>query len=806
MNTEFGSRTPFGLAALLASVSAAAIAQDRAPIGGDWDLDARLTVGETYDDNIFSTENDKRGDFITVIEPEVKLEGGTETYRLGFTASGEIGVHARESGEDYEDFLLRGEGRVNLGAETFLFGGADHAWQHEERSSADDVEGTRPTEYTESSAFVGVSHETGAFGLRVGANLRQFDFGNVSATGGSIIDNNDRDRLMGEFGARASYDLDDRREVFLQGLYDMRDYDRSFDDAGFRRSSDGMQAAVGIAGQLGPVRGEALIGLLSQDYDDPRFDRTTAVDFGGKITWRPGPRTRLTGLVERTLEETTITGASGYLSTATGLNVSHRIAPDLSVIGYAFLTENDYRESGRTDYVTEVGGGLRYHLTPNVFVDGDYTFEQRSSDVAGADYDGHTFMLSLGAALDPAYTTDTGFASASGEGLYGGVQFGHGALGTALEGPRGNPQQGGSLAADFAGSGVLGGAFLGYRADVGSILLGVELDGDMGAADWTHASNRTFGVERKDSIGGSAIVGFRTRNDVLLYGRAGAVGTRFETTSSTGGAAATQTERRLGLRGGAGAEFPIGNGFSGRMEYLLTSYGDYDFGAGASSDNFANMESMARIGLVYSLGKREARAPQPADFSGFYAGARVGHGVLLTDTAGERTSGGTGITTLREAGQGSGGAFGGLMAGYGHSFDAIYLGAEIEGEFGTANWNIERDPDGRLFSADKRGAVGGALRAGYIVNDAVLVYAKAGVVNTWFDTDFSVGGTNVSNTRSEVGLRLGGGIEFPVTDDLHVNLEYTRTDYDAFSVVNGAGTESFDPAENQFSVGLTFRF
>ncbi|MCL5776924.1 outer membrane beta-barrel protein [Limibaculum sp. FT325] len=364
MSADFWRYGHIGLAVLLASVSAAALAQDASSTGGDWDLDARLKVGERYDDNIFSTENDKRGDFITVIEPEVTLEGGNETYRLGLTAAAEIGVHAREPGEDYEDFLLRGEGRVNLGAESFLFGGADYAWLHEERSSADDVDGTRPTKYTEASGFVGASHDFGDVGLRVGANLRRFDFGNVAAAGGGVIDNNDRDRLMG----------------------------------------------------------------------------------------------------------------------------------------------------------------------------------------------------------------------------------------------------------------VLGGAFLGYRADIGSILLGVELEGDMGAADWHHASNRNFGVERKDSIGGSAILGFRTRNDVLLYARAGAVGTSFETTYATGGAAASDTERRLGLRGGAGAEFPIGNGFSGRMEYVLTSYGDYDFGVSAPGDNFANMESVARIGLVYSLGEREARAPQPAD----------------TDTAGER--------------------------------------------------------------------------------------------------------------------------------------------------------------------------
>ncbi|MBK0398480.1 outer membrane beta-barrel protein [Limibaculum sp. M0105] len=805
MKGKRGRRIPVGIAAALAGVGAAAMAQDAEDAGASWDIDAGVTVGEMYNDNIFATENDKQGDFITVIQPFVTINGGNETARVRLSASGDIGLHARETGENYEDFLVGGEGRVNLGAETFIFGGADYAWEHEPRTSPDDENGTRPTPYTEGSAFVGVSHDEGRVGIRVGANMRRLDFGNVpSASPPGFIDNNDRDRLMGEFGGRVAYDIGNDRALFVQGLYDMRHYKQAVDDQGYERDSDGIQAAVGVSGDLGPVRGEVLVGVLSQNYEDPAFSATTVPDFGGKVTWRPGPRTTVTGLVDRTIEETTLAGSSGYVSTAAGLDVSHRVAPDLSVVGYAFLTKNDYRESSRTDYVTEIGGGLRYYLTPNVFLGGDYSFAQRSSDVAGQDYDEHTFMLSLGATLDAAYAVNEGFASGTDGGFYGGVQFGHGTLTTALDGQRGGGGTG-ALAADFAGAGVLGGPFIGYRADVGNILLGVELDGDYGDAEWAHSSNRDFSVRRKDSIGGSAIVGFRTRNDVLLYGRAGAVGTSFETSYGNGLIEVSDTERRLGLRGGIGAEFLIGNGFSGRMEYLLTSYGDYDYGLTATEDNLANMESIARVGLVYSLGEHDAPAPQPADFTGFYVGARVGHGTLLTDTSGERTSG-MGVTTLRETTQGSGGVNGGIFAGYGHAFDEFYVGAEIEGELSTSNWNIDRDPNGRLFSAEKKGLVGAMLKGGYIVNDAILVYAKGGVVNSWFDADYSFGGASASRSRSDTGIRVGGGIEFPVTDKLHVNLDYTHTSYDSFTVDYGAGTERFEPSENQFSVGLSYRF
>jgi hypothetical protein len=257
---------------------------------GPFKLGASVSVTGEYTDNVFSTENDRKGDFVTVIAPEVTLRGRSEDFKLDLGASAEIGSFATETSEDYTDAKLSGEGQWNLSAETFLFGGLDYAWEHEERSSADDVDGTEPVEYREASAFAGISAGLGPVTTRLGVNFRDFDFDDTPAGLGTSVNNDDRDRPQTELGTRLGYKLGEGQQVFLQGVYDMRDYDASRDDSGFDRDSSGFNAAAGYRGQFGPFQGEALIGILHQNYDDPTFPHSTLLPRRiSALNWHGGP-------------------------------------------------------------------------------------------------------------------------------------------------------------------------------------------------------------------------------------------------------------------------------------------------------------------------------------------------------------------------------------------------------------------------------------------------------------------------------------------------------------------------------------
>lgn len=793
-----------GLAAgILLAAQSGALAQEGETNGLPFDIDAKATVSSGYISNVFSTETNIQGDFVTIVEPEIGVSKKGENFELAVGAGMEIGRYFDLTSENYMDISLRGLGRFEVVDGVVLFAGGDYLWEHEPRTSPDDVGGIEPTEYTDASAYGGVSAEFDPFTFRIGVNYRRLDFDDVLAPG-RVVNNDDRDREHLEVGVRAGYIFMPKVQAFVQVVHDSRDYDAAFDDAMVNRDSEGLQVAVGVAGETGNIKGEVLVGGLFYDYDNPAFRSVNTFDVGAEFTWRTSDRTRVTGTVSREIRETTVTGASSAVSTLAGARVNHWIAPDLSAFGYAYMSQEDYQNVARIDYLTELGFGLRHYLTPNVFVGAQYGFEYRNSDVAAADYTSHEFLLSLGADLDPAWKGDPALASFEAGGFYVGVQAAHGAVLTPVTGSRGNN---GSLSAEFGGNGAAGGLFAGYRLMVDNFMLGLEAEGDIGETEWSHNGNRTFSIRRENSFGASALFGFETVNDVLLYARAGVASTEFEGSYARGGGSARVSDRETGLRFGAGAEFPIGNGLSGRMEYVYTNYGDLALGppgGNTGNDLFANAEAVARFGLIYRFGAGPGSDPVPVDFSGFYGGIQVGHEVLTTDNSGARTRPTPAfVLDATRAGQGF---TGGLFVGYGATFGDFYLGGEIDVDYATTNWNIERDPNGRIYSVEKRGSVGGSLRAGYVLNDAVLMYFRGGVVGTRFENEYSDRGPAVTPSKTLAGLRLGGGIEFAATEDTRLRLDYTHTIYPDYTVSYGTGTDRFDSSENLFRMGVVFDF
>ncbi|WP_172982766.1 outer membrane beta-barrel protein [Roseovarius bejariae] len=775
-----------------------------------FEFDAGATFSEQYTDNVFLTANDRRSDFITVFAPWMGLSYRAENFRLNLEASAEIARFAENSNEDYEDYFLGGEAQYRISDTVFAFGGLDYSLGHESRESPDDVNGSRPTELREASGYIGLGGKVADRNFRLGLNVRDLNYDDTPAALG-VIDNDDRDRRQIEFGGRLGVASTENGELFVQGIYDHREYDQAIDNqgAGFQRSSKGYQAALGYTGAIGPMEGEVLLGLMSQDYDDPRFGTTVAVDLGADVTMPLGGGTELDAIVERSIEETTLSGASGYVSSSAGLRLRHRVASNMSLAAYGFLTQNDYQNLPRTDMLKETGLSLRYYFNPRLYLDTNYDFRQRQSDVAGADFDEHRITLRFGASLNPRFDKKTdNLAKAGAGGFYAGVQVGDNAMHTKVDGPRG---AGGNLTADFGDHGLAGGVFAGYRREFGNLVLGAEVEAELNDTEWSHLAGRNFAVERGNAYALSGIAGLRTTSGNLLYGRFGVVSAEFDSTYQQGAnPVVVKSDNETGLLFGVGAEIPFGNGLSGRMEYQLRAYDDYPIGSPmgtANNDNFANVESLARFGLVYAFGKQAStsQTATKADFSGLYAGAQLGHGTIQSDNSGPRPNSAAPAFTLvtTRAGQGF---TGGLFAGYGVQNGRFYVGGEAEFELSSANWNVERSPTGRIYSAEKLSTVGLGVRVGYVLNDNVLLYGRAGAVRSEFDFDYTYGGAAVDMRETLDGIRIGAGIEFPVGKKTTARFDYTQTEYDANAVFYGQGTDRFDTSERLFHIGLTRQF
>lgn len=253
------------------------------------------------------------------------------------------------------------------------------------------------------------------------------------------------------------------------------------------------------------------------------------------------------------------------------------------------------------------------------------------------------------------------------------------------------------------------------------------------------------------------------------------------------------------------------------LRYLLSknvfAEGEYSFRHRDSSDSTENYISNAvllRLGAqLASIKTRRASLPaapasdgvSAASFSGAYLGAQTGVGRVDSTLEGPRGNNGA----LKSDFSGFGGVWGGF-AGYGFAFDQWYLGMEGEGDTGTVEWDHARLPGGRVFMVGRRASFGVAARLGYALAGGSLLYGRLGMARTTFDTHYEFGSTIIDQEDTLTGLRVGAGLEVPLSDHLFLRFDYTHTNYGDYAVNFGPGVDSFDNADNQVRLGIGYRF
>ena len=765
-----------------------------------------MSLVEYYDDNIFYARERPKDDLITVISPSLALNSKWQKHALNIQGGANIGRYDQHRKENYNDYFAGFDGRIDLTSKKRIFGGMQYNMLHEGRESPDDVLGTKPTKYTMLDVFAGSQLEFNSFGLKLGLTMQDYNFDDVAAAG-SIINNDDRDRREYELGLRFVKPWKKNVQIFAQSVFGKRNYNDPVDDAGYNRDSKGTSLAAGVL--LHPKKNldiEVLAGGLWQNYDDRALSDIGAVDFGAIVGWRPSAYTSVNFNLDRRVKETTLAGASGYINTVADIHIKHDLTQDLSLNAGANFTENNYEGVDRTDDIIGFDAGGRYYFLPNIYGGLSYAFLHRDSDLAGQDFYNNSVMLRLGANLNghkPRSGLPSGFGTKGS--FYGGVQEAHGSVFTALDGPRGSS---GTVTADLGDHGTASGVFLGYDRMFGRWFMGAEMNAEKSVDfDLQHiqSGDRVFDVSRKNSYGFSLRGGYRQANNVAYYGSAGPVWTGFNTNYATAGNTYNRDKTEFGFRFGGGMEVPVigSTGFL-RMDYSYATYKDYGMVLPSGTDLFDNSEALLRLGFVVRSGVDKAQKQDiPAhDFDGFYIGSQLGYGGFAARNRGARNAG-----SFLTVDRGSHGGTGGLFAGYGMTpFKNVYLGVESEAEVSYADWNIDRDPTGRTYSARKDWTLGGALRAGYIFNDTVLLYGRLGGVYSQFNTDYARGNHSVDQTDGISGIRYGGGVEAAATKNVFVRMDYSYTDYKSYSVNYVTGVDSFNPTETLVRLGIGYRF
>jgi hypothetical protein len=364
---------------------------------GSFTLYPSVDTAAYYDSNVYATRRSPRADLVTVVSPRLSVESDWERHWVALSAGLDWTNYATYTSENTLDWRVDGEARLDVTDTTQVYLGALASRDHEDRGSPSAENfGQDPLVYHDYRAYGGVSQRVGDFVLRAGGAVERLEYDD-SETPFGPINNSDRDRTRTTAGGLVRYEADPFIQPFVEVLGDFRHYDQTQDDFGYRRSSSGWRAGLGTRYRLAPtLTGEIFAGLMQQTYDDPSLDRVTTPAFNFNLRWRPAAGTLLVAYVDRSIEETTLPGASAYVYSVVGARFEQRIVPNLTGILRASWGQSDFVGAARTDDYVDASAGVRYRVTQNIALGLDYRFTRRDSNVEFADFSRHQVFLRAG--------------------------------------------------------------------------------------------------------------------------------------------------------------------------------------------------------------------------------------------------------------------------------------------------------------------------------------------------------------------------------------------------------------------------
>jgi hypothetical protein len=373
---------------------------------GAFRLFPQVALRGSYDTNVFRQQLVRRSDTYVNIAPSASLRSEWANHAIEAHASTDIARYSKLSSEDTTDYNFGGAGRLDVLRSLQLTADGDYSWLHEPRSSPDSPGfAASPTEYSLTLGNFEVAYQPNRFGILVGGGVAGFDYRPTAllTTPTTVQDNDDRDRSVYTGYAKVSYEFSPGYSAFLRGAYNKRNFERAVDRSGYDRSSDGYRVNLGVDMMLGNLlRGGVSVGYIQQNYNSlpgktlPNF---SGVDFAGALDWYATQLTTVRLQASRTVNDTTLSGASGSDDKSVRLAVDHELLRNVLLHADARYIDSTFKGLGRNDKIFVVGAGANYLLNSYLSLGLRYAYEARDSNVPGQDYNDSVVSLSTSAHL-----------------------------------------------------------------------------------------------------------------------------------------------------------------------------------------------------------------------------------------------------------------------------------------------------------------------------------------------------------------------------------------------------------------------
>lgn len=356
---------------------------------------ATLTLGTI--DNVFATDTNEQSDSYFDFSPSAAIESDWSRHSIKFNAGLSDRRYSDYSAENYTNWRVDTSGRFDVVGDSYVSGGAEMKRDHITREQISfPANAAEPVSTTTTDAFLRGVYQGGRvrmLGNIVAANV---DFDDVNSIAGGRVDQDGRDFDNLALLARADFALSPDTAIFGEVKRTKYSYDAPA--GGRKRDSVQTEGLVGANFDVTSLlRGEIGVGYLRREYDDAAFNKISGLAVRGEIEYFPTQLTTITLNARRSVEDSILANAGGYLSTYGSLRVDHELLRNLLLNAQIGYEKAEFRGADRRDEVLDYSIGANFLVNRYVGVGGGFSHRGRDSSGAarGPSFDLNKFAVTL---------------------------------------------------------------------------------------------------------------------------------------------------------------------------------------------------------------------------------------------------------------------------------------------------------------------------------------------------------------------------------------------------------------------------
>lgn len=318
-----------------------------------------------WSDNIRGTPTDRTGGFRHTLSSGLKITSDLPRHMIELMLSGRGVAVQDHSDMNFLDGRAAVRWRLDLDRGHNIFGSAMHERVHEEAVTFElPSNASKPIEVVRTRLESGFTRDVGKLAFSAGARFEQWNFKDVEAYSGSILDQDHRDISILSPFVRLAYRPSPGYRLLAEGELNFQRAPGN--GAGTDHDGRGYRLLAGVEMELSPlVRLTLKGGHAAMQFDNPGLQSASTPIGEARVQWLATPRLTFNAGIARTLESTTIAGTSAREATKAFLGADAELLHNLVVRAELEHRWNSYVGSEFQDRLSIGRIGAEYALTQN---------------------------------------------------------------------------------------------------------------------------------------------------------------------------------------------------------------------------------------------------------------------------------------------------------------------------------------------------------------------------------------------------------------------------------------------------------